>query len=153
MNIAMGLSEDIHQKEFSGVYQKSLINLIYTSNHIIYKANAFFKKYGLTRQQYNVLRILRGHQSDGASVNVIKNRMLDKMSDASRIVERLRVKGLVERHQDREDRRAVTVTITDKGVNLLQKMDNSVKVLEEDFRKLSTEEADLLNELLDRLRD
>jgi DNA-binding MarR family transcriptional regulator len=153
MSVAMGISEDIQQNDFTGVYQKSLINLIYTSNHIIYKANLFFKKYGLTRQQYNVLRILNSHQDSGASVNLIKNRMLDKMSDASRIVERLRVKGLVERQQDQEDRRAVTVLITKKGMSLLGKMEDSVNVLEEDFRKLSAEEADTLNELLDRLRD
>lgn len=149
----MGISEDIQQNDFTGVYQKSLINLIYTSNHIIYKANLFFKEYGLTRQQYNVLRILHGQTDSGASVNLIKNRMLDKMSDASRIVERLRVKGLVIRKQDQEDRRAVTVMITDKGVALLNKMEDSVTILEEDFRKLSAEEADTLNELLDRLRD
>lgn len=149
----MGISEDIQQNDFTGIYHKSLINLIYTSNHIIYKANAFFKKYGLTRQQYNVLLILRSQTDSGASVNLIKNRMLDKMSDASRIVERLRVKGFVVRKQDPEDRRAVTVIITDKGVALLDKMESSVNVLEEDFRKLSAEEADLLNELLDRLRD
>ena len=86
----MKLEKAIRQKGFQNEYQKAIINIIYTHNYLIGKMNPVFKQYGITRQQYNVLRILRGQHPDPATINLIKERMLDKMSDASRIAERLK---------------------------------------------------------------
>lgn len=148
----MGLEEEIQQSSFKSEHQKLLINLIYTNNHIINKMNSFFKAMDLTRQQYNVLRILRGQHPQPVTVNEIKERMLDKMSDASRIVQRLKSKNLVECSQDKEDRRALAVGITKKGLHLLKDTDEQIGGFEHLLENLSTEEANQLNILLDKLR-
>ena len=88
----MRLEEEINQERFANVHHKTLVNLIYTYGFLVNRMGGFFKGKGITRQQYNVLRILRGQYPKAANLSLIKQRMLDKMSDASRIVERLRVK-------------------------------------------------------------
>ncbi len=148
----MGISEDIKQKSFESEHQKALINLIYTSNHVIGKMNLFFKSYDITRQQYNVLRILRGQHPHPSSVNLIKERMLDKMSDASRIVKRLLEKGLIERKISFYDRRSVEITISEKGLKLLVNTDKEVRNFDHLVENLDTNEAKQLNSLLDKLR-
>jgi DNA-binding MarR family transcriptional regulator len=146
------LEEEIVQKKFQDEYQKALINLIYTHNQIVDQLNLTFKPFKITRQQYNVLRILRGQSPKPATINLIKERMLDKMSDASRIVERLRVKGLIIRSQSEDDRRSVEVKISQKGLDLLEKLDPNVQGFIKTFTKLSEKEIRQLNELLDKLR-
>ena len=148
----MKLEEEIKQPSFKSEYQKLLINLIYTNNHIVNEMNAFFKTMNLTRQQYNVLRILRGQHPGSITVNEVKERMLDKMSDASRIVQRLKSKGLVECHPGREDRRALAVAISKSGLKLLQDTDEKVGGFEHLLENLSEQEAQQLNILLDKLR-
>lgn len=148
----MGIEEDIQQRTFSSDNQKVLVNLIYTHNYVTDKMNAFFKKHEITRQQYNVLRILRGQYPNPSNINLIKERMLDKMSDASRIVERLRIKNLVNRCQSDLDKRAVEITISSKGLKLLEAMDHQVKQFEEVFSKLTEDEINDLNYLLDKIR-
>lgn len=149
----MGLSEEIHQKKFENEHQKALINIIYTHNHLINEMNAFYKKIGITRQQYNVLRILRGQYPRSCSINLIKERMLDKMSDASRIVQRLTTKKLVQRKVSSEDRRSAEVTITHKGLDLLAETDDKVRGFAHLLGSLDDNEARELNELLDKLRE
>lgn len=148
----MRLEEEIKQSSFKSEHQKLLINLIYTNNYIINEMNNFFKEMNLTRQQYNVLRILRGQHPEPVTVNEIKDRMLDKMSDASRIVQRLKSKNLVECCQAKEDRRALSVGITKKGLQLLQEADNKVGGFEHLLQNLDKQEAKQLNILLDKLR-
>ncbi len=148
----MGIEEDILQKTFTSLNQKVLVNLIYTHNYVTNKMNAYFKKHEITRQQYNVLRILRGQYPNPSNINLIKDRMLDKMSDASRIVERLRLKNLISRCQSDLDKRAVEITISAKGLKLLETMDHHVKQFEEVFSKLSEDEINALNFLLDKIR-
>jgi len=148
----MGLEEDIQQRKFKSEYQKAIINVLYTHNHLVYEMNIVFKPHNLTRQQYNVLRILRGQLPNPSSVNLVKERMLDKMSDASRIVERLRVKGLVTRKKCNNDRRAVEVCISEKGLALLEKIDGEFEHLSLYNGSLSEEEAQTLNDLLDKMR-
>jgi DNA-binding MarR family transcriptional regulator len=148
----MSLEKDIHQKEFRNEYHKATLNIIVTHNYIVGKMNDMFKDFDITRQQYNVLRILRGQHPGHASVNLIKERMLDKMSDASRIVERLRIKDLVSREDCKNDKRAVEVTITDKGLQLLDMMESHVAKLDSIFYNLSESETRELNSLLDKLR-
>jgi DNA-binding MarR family transcriptional regulator len=149
----MSLENDIQQREFRSESQKAILNILYTCYFIQDKMNTLFKKYDITRQQYNVLRILRGQYPGHASVNLIRDRMLDKMSDASRIVERLRIKELVVRKSAEKDKRAVEVTITEAGLKLLDEMQHSVDEFESLLHNLSEEETRLLNTLLDKVRD
>jgi DNA-binding MarR family transcriptional regulator len=159
----MSLENDIQQK-FRNESQKAILNILYTGYYIQDRMNMLFKQYDITRQQYNVLRILRGQYPGHASVNLIRDRMLDKMSDASRIVERLRLKDLVVRksaEKDKravrksaeKDKRAVEVTITEAGLKLLSEMQDAVDQFESLLNNLSDEETRQLNQLLDRIRD
>lgn len=148
----MSLEKDIQQREFRSEHQKALLNLLYTNNHVVSQMNDMFKNFEVTRQQFNVLRILRGQYPGHASVNLIKERMLDKMSDASRIVERLRVKGFLTREHCESDKRAVQVTITESGLALLNKMENDVAHLDSLLDNLSEEETRTLNVLLEKIR-
>jgi len=150
--MTMSLEQDIAQSQFTSAYQKALINLMYTNNHVVDRMNQTFKEYDITRQQYNVLRILRGQAPHPATINLIKERMIDRQSDASRIVERLRLKGLIERRQNDDDRRAVEVSITKEGLALLESMDVDVQSFEGMFKGLTPEEAHTLNLLLDKVR-
>ena len=149
----MGLTEDIQQGEFKNEYQKALINVIYTYNYLISEMNVVFKDMDITRQQYNVLRILRGQHPNPASISLIKERMLDKMSDASRIVQRLQKKGLITREVSTDDRRAVEVTISAEGIEMLAQNDDKVKGFEDLLSNLDLDEAKQLNMLLDKLRE
>jgi DNA-binding MarR family transcriptional regulator len=148
----MSLENDIQQREFRNEYHKALLNIIYTNNHVVNSLSEIFKHYDLTRQQYNVLRILKGRLPNSASINLIKDRMLDKMSDTSRIVERLRIKGLIARKGNEKDKRAVEVTITEKGLALLDAMEPEVSQTDKVLGELTAEEASQLNALLDKIR-
>lgn len=148
----MKLDKAIRQKEFQNEYQKAISNIIYTNNYLIGKMNLVFKQYTITRQQFNVLRILRGQKPDPATMNLIKERMLDKMSDASRIVERLKKKKLIKKTRNSIDKRIASIIISKKGLELLKTMDTE----SEKFNKLialSKGEVLNLNKLLDKLRD
>jgi DNA-binding MarR family transcriptional regulator len=148
----MRLEDEIKQKEFKNEYQKSLVNIIYTFNWLDTKFKDFFKTYDLTSQQFNILRILRGQHPKPCTINLLKDRMLDKMCDASRIVERLRVKNLLERTQCPNDRRSVDIIISDKGLKLLELIDNNIEPLHNTLNSLSPEEIKKLNDLLDKAR-
>ncbi len=148
----MELEKEIAQKHFRNEYHKAAVNMVYTFGWVINLQAEIFKPFGITLQQFNILRILRGQLPNPATIKLIKERMLDKMSDASRIVEKLRIKGLVERNICSHDRRNVDVCITQKGLDLLAEID---KFDEEADKKLSTlneEEIKQLNDLLDKLR-
>ncbi|HZK62784.1 MAG TPA: winged helix DNA-binding protein [Puia sp.] len=147
----MALENDINQHVFRSEYQKSVINLIYTFNWMNEKLNRHFEPFEITQQQFNILRILRG-AGHPISTLQIRQRMLDKMSDSSRIVGRLIKKGLVKKSVCRADRRLVDVELTDKGNKLLQRMDGLNEEFDAVFKSLSQEEAKLLNELLDKIR-
>jgi DNA-binding MarR family transcriptional regulator len=148
----MRLEEEIQQKEFKNENQKALVNIIYTYNWLDTKFKDFFKTYDLTSQQFNILRILRGQHPKPCTINLLKERMLDKMCDASRIVERLRLKNLLDRTPSPNDRRSVDIIITDKGLNLLEVIDNNIDSLYNTMNTLSQEEIILLNNLLDKAR-
>jgi DNA-binding MarR family transcriptional regulator len=152
MAIIMSLENELQQK-FRNEPQKAILNILYTSYFIQDRMNTLFKQFDITRQQYNVLRILRGQHPGHASVNLIRERMLDKMSDASRIVERLRLKGMVIRKNAEKDKRAVEVTITDVGLDLLREMERPVEEFDSLLRNLSEDETRQLNTLLDKIRE
>jgi len=149
----MMLEEEIKQKEFSNVYNKLAVNIIYTNSWLDYHLQKRFKEHDLTSSQYNILRILKGQYPGSASVNLLKERMLDKMSDASRLVERLRVKGFVERETSKVDRRKVEVIITDAGLELLKKLEVLETDIEQLLKNVTVEEAELINNLLDKARN
>jgi len=148
----MSLSHDIKQREFRSEYQKAILNILYTHNYVVGHMSEALKDYDITRQQYNVLRILRGQYPRHSSINLIKDRMLDKMSDTSRIVERLRIKGLISREECSSDKRSVEIKITDKGLALLQTMERPMIDVEKLLHTLTHREAMQLNQLLDKLR-
>jgi DNA-binding MarR family transcriptional regulator len=148
----MSLNKDIQQKEFRNEYQKAIINIMYTHNYLVGQMTDVFKEFDITRQQYNVLRILRGQYPGVASVNLIKDRMLDKMSDTSRIVERLRLKNLISRNDCISDKRSVEIRISEAGLELLNRMEGPVDELERSLHGLTEGETILLNSLLDKLR-
>jgi DNA-binding MarR family transcriptional regulator len=147
----MTLEKDINQHVFRSEYQKSAINLIYTFNWVNEKLNRQFEPFNITQQQFNILRILRG-AGQPLSTLQIRQRMLDKMSDTSRIVDRLVKKGMVKKSVCREDRRLVDILLTDKGKKLLQTMDGLNEEMDAIFKQLSVEEAKQLNILLDKIR-
>ncbi len=147
----MTLEKDINQQVFRSEYQKAIINLIYTFNWVNEKINRRFEPFDITQQQFNILRILRG-AGQPLSTLQIRQRMLDKMSDTSRIVDRLVKKGMVKKSVCREDRRLVDVLLTDKGKKLLQSMDVMDEEMESIFKYLSDDEAKHLNVLLDKIR-
>ncbi len=145
--------EDEIKGKFRNEYHKGLINLIYTTKQLSYEFFQSLKKHGLAEQQYNVLRILRGFNSEAPfSISFIKERMLDKDSDVSRIVNRLVQKSLVNRIENPEDRRKKSVYITELGMSLLDKMFNCEKKADTLLNNLTTEEVKELNILLDKIR-
>lgn len=148
----MKLELEIQQKEFKSEQAKGLVNLLYTTSWLQERSRTFFEKFDLTPQQYNVLRILRGQFPEAATVNLIKERMIDKMSDASRIVERLRLKNLLDRTTAAYDRRAVDIVINQSGLKLLSEIDQHIHEFENCFESLNLEEVMTLNILLDKLR-
>ena len=149
----MKLEEAIQQKTpFKSVWQKTIVNLIYTHNHINNRHKDLFKPYGITPQQYNVLRILRGQYPKPISTSLIRERMLDRMSDVSRIVDRLVKKDMVLRSVCKTDKRLVDVIISRSGLELLKEIDSKIDILNELIGALTKEEAETLNELLDKIR-
>ncbi|MEL7146817.1 MAG: MarR family transcriptional regulator [Bacteroidota bacterium] len=148
----MGLEEDIQQTKFKDEYSKAVINLVFTNNWLTERQNKIFKPHGLTVAQFNVLRILRGQHPKAVTVNLIIERMLDRMSNASRIVDKLEKKGLVIRRQCQTDRRAVDVQISDDGLALLSELDQTLENWNENAKNLSEEECKVLNDLLDKFR-
>ncbi len=148
----MEIEKEIYNKKFENNHQKVVVNLIYTYGWITNLLRLKLNKHCITLQQYNVLRILRGQYPNPATVNILKERMLDKMSDASRIVERLVQKDLVKRCVNNSDRRAVDILISPKGLDILQKLDNEISLKDLLSRKLSDEDAITLSGLLDKMR-
>lgn len=150
----MKLEDEIHQhKGFQDQWEKLVLNIIFTGNWINTYQHHQLKQYDLTPEQYNILRILRGQHPEPASVNLLKARMLNKMSNASRLVEKLRQKGFAKREECQKDRRQVEVCITDKGLELLKTIENQELTPKQRFQHLSEEEASQVNDLLDRLRE
>lgn len=147
----MSLEEDINQTNFRNEFQKAAINFIYSYNWMNEKMKLFFDKEDITPQQFNILRILRGAGKPISTLQ-IRQRMLDKMSDTSRIVDRLLIKQLVKKDTCPNDKRLVDVSITDKGQKLLEKLDANNEEMDAIFNNFSESDARTFNGLLDKLR-
>lgn len=147
----MKIEEEIKQPKFRDAYQKAVINLLFTASWLQSQNQEFFKSYGITVNQYNILRILKGQHPNSISATEIKSRLLDKNSDVSRLLDRLVAKKLVVKNLSATDKRAFDVLITDTGLELLISMD---KFLPQRDRviSLTEEEATLLSDLLDKAR-
>lgn len=148
----MKIEEEIKQRVFKSEHHKAYINLLYTSNWLQLLQNGAFKPFGITLPQYNILRILRGQYPKPATVSLLMERMLDKTSNASRIIDRLEAKDLVTRTQCPHDRRTVDVLITGKGLALLKEMDALDGGSTTGLMNLTEQEVVELNRLLDKAR-
>ncbi|SDE08250.1 DNA-binding transcriptional regulator, MarR family [Dyadobacter soli] len=149
----MSIETDIKQKKFRSPFQKLALNLVYTTKWLEYKQLESFKEHDITPQQYNVLRILRGQQGNPIKVSDITERMLDKSSNTSRLVDKLLAKNLAKRTSCESDRRAVDVVITEEGLELLNVLDPFIEDWENRFNIISEAEAEQISALLDKLRE
>lgn len=147
----MRLEDEIKQSSFKSEQSKLIVNLIYTSNRLKEQITARLKENGLTMQQYNVLRIVRGAGETGSTTSEIRERLLDKMSDASRMVDRLVSMDLLEKVRDKEDRRIVFIYLTLKGGKLVNDLVKREEV-ESLAAGMDEKKAQQLNELLDCFR-
>ncbi len=148
----MSIEKEIHQPHFRNSFQKVSVNLLFTSNWLQEKIRLFLDGYGITSQQYNILRILRGSKGPLSTLQ-IRERMLDKMSDSSRMVDRLVNKGWVIKKTCCNDKRLVDVTISENGMALLAQIDTHQASLDAIASSLTEQEAELLSNLLDKLRE
>jgi DNA-binding MarR family transcriptional regulator len=147
----MSLEKDISQSRFGNEFQKSVINILFTAGWISEQIKEKLEPYGITQQQYNILRILRGSGAP-LSTRQIRDRMLDRMSDTSRIVDRLVIKNLVQKIVCFKDKRMVDITITDSGRELLKTIDAIQQDLDGILKNIGEDEARQLNQLLDKIR-
>jgi MarR family transcriptional regulator, 2-MHQ and catechol-resistance regulon repressor len=148
----MKIEQALKQSRFESPQQKAWINLIFTSNVLNDFSNTIFKDFDLTPQQYNVLRILKGRIPESASCSSVKEVMLDKNPDLTRLCDRLVTKGLIVRETDSDNRRQVNLRITEEGIKLIDTIKPILKEYNHKLNNLSDEEAEILSDLLDKLR-
>jgi DNA-binding MarR family transcriptional regulator len=149
----MRLEDEIMQKSFKNEYDKLSVNLIFTVNWLSGHHSKIMKAFGISAQQFNVLRILKGQSPNPSSLVMIRERMLDKESNASRLIDKLEKSGLTKRVQCPNDRRQVEITITEKGDRLLEQLNPKVEEISSCMKSINEQEAEVLNKLLDKLRN
>jgi DNA-binding MarR family transcriptional regulator len=148
----MSLEKDLQQEKFNNEFNKAAVNILFTSSWL-YNINATrLKEHGITPEQYNVLRILRGSHPKPLMLADITTRMIDKNSNATRLVEKLRQKGFLKREICENNRRQVDISVTDKGLNILKKVDADDAEWLATLKNISKAEAQELNRILDKLR-
>ncbi len=148
----MRLEDEIKQKAFKDEYQKAIININYTSIWLTSRQNRLLRPYNVSIQQFNILRILRGQYPGAVPLKMLTERMIDKMSNTSRLVEKLRSKGYVNREICSENRRQVDISITERGLQFIEELSVIIDAEIEQFRFVSVEEVKRLNTILDTLR-
>lgn len=149
----MKLEEEIKQTKFKSEQQKAILNILFTANWIQNLQKEFFEPHGITGQQFNILRILRGQHPNRICAYELKSRMLDKNSDVSRLLDRLIGKKLVDKSPSKKDKRASEIRITTQGLALLNEIDSLINTLDSRILKLSATDASKLSALLDKCRD
>lgn len=149
----MELEKEIQQTTFRSERHKAVLNILFTASWLQCRQQRLFKQYGLTPQQYNVLRILRGQKGTPITVNGIQERMLDRSSNASRLIDKLKEKQLVTRLECPTDRRQMDIQITPDGLDLLKRMDGQMDAAEASFGIMTEADAAQLNRILDRMRE
>lgn len=148
----MNLEQEVGYKYFRNEWQKASMSILYTQGILYNTYENFFKQFGLTFQQYNALRILRDQYPKPVSTSFLREKLLDKMSDASRLVSRLSAKELVTVTQNASDKRLVNILVSDKGFKVLEGIDSSLPDLDEKLFGISEEEATTIAKLLVKLR-
>lgn len=148
----MSIEKDIQQQVFRNIYQKATVNIMFSAGWLSEHIRQFLEEEDITPQQYNILRILRGSMKPLSTLQ-IRERMLDKMSDTSRIVDRLIKKGMAEKKISATDKRLVDVNISKKGLQLLERLDQKNDQLDNLLKNLSNAEIEQLNNLLDKMRE
>lgn len=149
----MKLSEAIKQDKFESDYHKAVINIIYTANWLRDQQMNVFRAFDILPQHYNVLRIIKGRHPNPCSPGEIKEVMLDKGNDVTRLVDKLVKKGLVKRHLCESNRRKIDITITEKGLTFIRELNDPMKKYFSFVKKhVSEKEAELLSDILDKLR-
>ena len=147
----MGIEQDIQQASFRNEFQKMGINLLFTANWLNEQIGKILSEEGVTQQQYNILRILRGSATPLSTLK-IRERMLDKMSDTSRIVDRLIAKELVLKNTCEKDKRLVDITLSPKGLDLVDQLDQFNDRIDALLKGINASEAATLNQILDKIR-
>jgi len=142
------IAKDINSK-FLNEWVKALINIKYTANWLDTIGNEILKPHKISIQQYNILRILRGAKK-AITVNTVKDRMIQKSPNSTRLMDKLCNKGLIERTRCENDRRVVYVKISDKGLKLLSKI--NIEEFDSHMNSITEEEAKTLNKILDKIR-
>lgn len=148
----MEIGKEIKQSKFQNEFHKASVNILFTASWLSVALTKALRPFGVSIQQFNILRILRGQSPNPVSVKMLQERMLDKMSNASRLVEKLRNKNLVMRTENEKDRRQVDVKISEKGLEILSEIDKVMPDIEKALFNISQNEANELNRLLDTLR-
>ncbi|MEQ6118816.1 MarR family transcriptional regulator [Reichenbachiella sp. MALMAid0571] len=148
----MKLEEEIKQAKFQDEWQKALLNIMYTGNWLTDNFMVISKKYAINDQHYNILRILRGKYPNCICPGEIKEVLVNKRGDLTRLLDKLVKMELVDRNINAENRRMVDVIITQKGLNLLAEMDPDVNQVENIKAHISEEDAKVLNDILDKIR-
>jgi MarR family transcriptional regulator, 2-MHQ and catechol-resistance regulon repressor len=148
----MSINKDIRQERFRNERHKAMVNILFTHGWVLERLKNFVETEDITHQQYNILRILRGNHPTPLSTLQIRERMIDKMSDTSRLVDRLISKSLAKKIICRKDRRLVDVSITDKGLKLLERLDQCQDEMDSILCNLTEKEASVLSKLLDKIR-
>lgn len=149
---SMTLEEEVKQKKFASEHQKASINILFTGSWLYNLNAAHLKEFGITPEQFNVLRILRGSHPQAMMLAEIAGRMIDKNSNCTRLVEKLRLKGLVDRTICENNRRQVDISITERGLALLKKIDADGPAWTDTLKAITKAEAQELNRILDKLR-
>lgn len=147
----MKIEDEIKQQKFKTPHQKAVLNLIYTTSWMQGRQKDIFKPFGITLQQFNILRILRGQHPNSTSATEIKSRMLDKNSDVSRLLDRLLAKKVITKRVSPNDKRAADVNLTEEGLELLKAIDKKQAQID-NVLLLTEEEALILSDLLDKSR-
>ncbi len=148
----MKFEDEIKQKKFATTGQKAFLNVVFTANFLQAAVRENLKPFGLTLQQYNVLRILRGRHPKCANPSEIKEVMLDKNPDLTRLCDRMVINGWISRDIDKDNRRKMMISITKDGLNLLKEMDEHMDVAQQKMNFLTDEENLQLSDLLDKMR-
>lgn len=148
----MGIEKEFPENYFRNERHKSLANVLFTASWIVQQMKQILEGEDLTPQQYNILRILQS-VNQPISMARIRELMLDKMSDTSRIIERLIKKQLVIKEGKKDDKRKVGVSISEKGLALLESLHDKYEITDSMVNSLSKIELNELNNLLDRIRE
>jgi DNA-binding MarR family transcriptional regulator len=149
----MRLEDEIQTNKFANEGQKAVINILFTSHWLRTHINSFLKPFGLTHEQYNVMRILKGKHPENMCVKDIGARLIEKNSNVPRILDRLERKALIKRQQSKEDRRETITSLTENGLKLLERINISLDENLNEMMKIDSKTAGLLNSILEAIRN